>query len=286
MRSSKARLLAVALLVVAFTAWAGDDAVVNKPKSDRDQTSDKTAVAPAQPAEETGRPDQAPQPKPEAVRAPRPDAVRTPTSPKPVESSVVVEPPHVNQPNDPGELAPPPRGGGRVGPPGGGRGNGGRGGGGHFNGGPGWHGRHDQWRHQQYHGSWSFLFHFGPVIYPAPVYFPSVIRLPRNKVGVYVRQTGDDYVGAQFAESIREHLREQGLKVVYSADNARLELYIVSMDENPEETGYGSAVSVSYVLYPGHKFITAQMIDVGVNEVDDLAQSVAGYTDDIVDQYR
>jgi len=283
MRSPKVALIAAALLVVAFTAWAGDDAVVNKPKPDSDKTSDKTAVAPAEPAEETGRPDQAPQPRPKEVQArePRPDAAQAPTSPRPVESSVVGEPAQVSQPSDPGQIDPPPRGGG----PGGGRGNPGRGGG-PSRGGPGWPGRHDAWRHRSYHGSWSFLFHFGPVIYPAPVYFPHVVRLPRNKAGVYVRQTGDDYVGAQFAESVREHLRDQGLKVVYSSDNARLELYVVSMDEDPEETGYGSAVSVSYILYPGHKFITAQIIDVGVNEVDDLAASVAGYTDDLVDQYR
>jgi hypothetical protein len=193
----------------------------------------------------------------------------------------------VSQPSDPGEINPPPGGGGHGGGRGnGGRGNGGRGGGGHFTGGQGWHGHHDQWRHQHYHGSWSFLFHFGPVIYPVPVYFPHVIRMPRYNAGVYVRQTGDDNVGEQFANSVREHLREQGLRVVYSADDAQLELYLVSMDEDPEETGYGSAVSVSYIWYPGHKFITAQIVDVGVDEVDDLAQSVAGYADDLVDQYR
>jgi hypothetical protein len=187
-----------------------------------------------------------------------------------------------------------PRGG--QGGRGGGRGNGGRGnggyggyggyGGGHFNGGPGWHGHHDQWRHQHYHGSWSFLFQFGPVIYPAPVYFPNVVRLSHNRVGVYVRQTGDDNVGGQFANSVREHLGEQGLRVVYSESDAQLELYLVSMDEDPEETGYGSAVSVSYIWYPGHRFITAQIVDVGIDEMADLAQSVAGYANDLVDQYR
>ena len=295
MRSPKV-LLTVALLAVALTAWAGSDAVANKPKSDRDQTTDKTTVAPAQPADGPVKQDQAPQPKPESnqspqtrpesnqsagsrpepsqVPRPEPGAVQAPDSPGLSGPPVIAEPP----------IEPPPGGGGDPGrPPRGG--DGGRGGG-HFNGGPGWHGRHDQWRHQQYHGSWSFLFHFGPVIYPAPAYFPHVVRIPRNRVGIYVRSTGDDYVGAQFAESVREHMREQGLTVVYSPDNAQLELYLVSMDEDPEETGYGSAVSVSYIWYPGHKFITAQIVDVGVNEVDDLAQSVAGYANDLVDQYR
>ena len=293
MKSSKAILLAVALLAVAFTARAGDDAVVNKPKSDRDKTSDKTVVVPAQPAVEAGKPDQAAQPKPKASQTPKPkpNAVQAPTSPKPTESAVVAEPAAGSEPGDKGELDRPPRGGqgrgnggqGRGGHGGGGRGNGG----GHRHGGGySWRGHHDEWRHQHYHGSWSFLWHFGPVIFPAPVYFPHVIRMPRHKVGVYVRHTGDDYVGTQFASSVREHLREEGLRVVYSPDDARIELYIVSMEQDPDESGYGSSVSVSYIWYPGHKFITAQIIDVGVDEVDDLAQSVAGYADDLVDQYR
>ncbi|MCX6844282.1 MAG: hypothetical protein NTX53_18635 [candidate division WOR-3 bacterium] len=295
MRSSKALLLAVALLVVTFTAWAGDDAVVNKPGS----TRDKSVVAPTQKVTDAEKPDQtaqpkqdaveAPQAKTEAVRAPQPEpkAVQAPATPNPWETWMIAAPAVPSEPPANNQFDRPPRagqGGGRGGQ-GGGRGNGGRGGG-HFNGGQGWHGQHDMWRHQNYHGSWSFLFHFGPVIYPAPVYFPHVVRLPRNRVGVYVRSTGDDYVGIQFANSLREHLREQGLTVVYSSDNAQFELYLVSMDEDPEETGNGSAVSVSYIWYPGHKFITAQIVDVGIDEVDDLAQSVAGYANDLVDQYR
>ncbi len=271
MRSPKAVLLVVALLAVAFAAWAGEDAVA-KPSPDED----KTVVVPAHPKVSAEKSDQESQPKPKAVQAPEsePDAVQAPTSPKPWESGVIAAPDIGSEPGDKGEPDHLPRGG-----------NGGHGGG-HNNGGHGWRGRHDEWRHRNYHGSWSFLWHFGPVIFPAPVYFPHVIRMPRHNVGVYVRHTGDDYVGAQFANSVREHLREQGLKTVYSADDAKIELYVVSMDEDPEETGYGSAVSVSYILYPGHKFITAQIIDVGIDEVDDLAQSVAGYADDLVDQYR
>jgi hypothetical protein len=85
---------------------------------------------------------------------------------------------------------------------------------------------------------------------------------------------------------VREHLRDEGLRVVYTQDDARLELYIISMEQDPDDPGYGSSISVSYVWYPGNKFITAQMVDAGLNEVDDLAQSVAGYVDDLVDQYR
>jgi hypothetical protein len=105
-------------------------------------------------------------------------------------------------------------------------------------------------------------------------------------MGVYVRYTGSDVVGGDFANSVREHLRERGLRPVYSSDDASLELYMVSMDEDPADPGYGSAVSISYISSPGYRFITAQMLDVGSEQVDDLAASVAGYADELVDQYR
>jgi hypothetical protein len=110
--------------------------------------------------------------------------------------------------------------------------------------------------------------------------------MPRHEVGVYVRHTGGDYVGSQFANSVREHLRKQGLKSVNSAEDAGLELYVVSMEQDPDEAGYGSSISVSYVWYPGHRFITAQMLDAGIDEVGDLALSVAGYAGELVDQHR
>ena len=158
----------------------------------------------------------------------------------------------------------------------------------HYFGGHGWHGHHDEWRHHHFHdyGSWSFLFYFGPRIYYAPVHYPHVIRIPHERVGVYVRYTGEDAVGSAFANSVREHLREEGLRVVYSQDDARLELYVISMEQDPDDAGYNSSISVSYIWYPGHKFITAQMVDAGLNEVDDLAESVAAYADDLVDDYR
>jgi hypothetical protein len=307
-RNSKTMLIAVALTLVALTAWAGDDAVA-RPAPD----NDKSNVRPAQPAEKSVKPDQSAKPTPKADRASqpkadqssepgseaeqahqnKPEAVQAPATTRPWESWTIATPPAKSEPSEKGDIDRPPRGGqgggrgGRGGHGGGGNGGrGGHGGGGHFRGGPGWHGHHDAWRHSHYHGSWSFLFHWGPVIYPVPVYYPHVVRMPRHRVGVYVRQTGSDDIGIRFAQSLREHLREQGLRVVYSPDDAQLELYAVSMDEDPEETGYGSAVSVSYIWYPGHRFITAQIIDVGVDEVDDLAQEVASYADNLVDQYR
>jgi hypothetical protein len=294
MRSPRVLLLAVALLAVTVTAWAGEDAVVD-PKPARE----KSVVAPTQKSADATKPDQpsqsrkdavqAPEAKPEAVQAPQPEpsAVQTPTSAMPWESWGIAEPAAVSQSSGNGGSDHPPRGGHG----GGGRGNGGHGGG-HNNGGGhnysgwNWHGPHEQWRHQHYHGSWDFLFGFGPVIYFAPPHYSYVIRLPHDRVGVYVRYAGEDHVGTQFADAVRQHLSDEGMRVVYSQDDAQLELYIISMEQDPEDAGYGSSISISYIWGPGHKFITAQMVDAGLNEVDDLAQSVVSYTNDLIDQYR
>ncbi len=158
----------------------------------------------------------------------------------------------------------------------------------------GWYqGRHrdfDYWRyggrHNHHHGFWGWHWWFGPVIYIAPDYPPSVIRIPHSRAGVYVRTTGDDVIGTRFAYELRDQLREQGLRVVYDESDAALELYLVSMDLDPDETGYGSAISVSYIWVPGQRFITAQMLDVGADQLVDLAEDVAGYADDLIDEYR
>lgn len=315
MRRSKMILLVFALTAVVLTAWAGDDAAVNVQESDKD----KNVVAPAQPAKETGKQDrqapksgdrveQAPQSRDRAEQAPesrdrgeqapqsvyrdyeapqpQPNAIQAPSVYRRSGSRVISEPAQVNEPNAPGAAVRPPSGG--RGGQGGGRGGYGPGPGGSGPGGHGWYGHRNDWRHRNYrhHGSWRFLFHFGPRIYFAPIRYPHIVRLPRTRIGVYVRQTGDDYVGVQFANAVREQLREQGLRVVYSQDDAQLELYLVSMDQDPDEPGYGSAISVSYIWYPGHRFITAQMVDAGIDQIDALAQSVVEYADDLVDDYR
>jgi hypothetical protein len=296
MKSPKTLVIVVALLVLAFTAFAGSDAAVGKSKSD----NDKTTVAPAQPARDAGKKDKAVQSESGSTETQKRKSEETQVrgnssegeqdyrEPSPEGETVErreVRVPTAKSVPDEGE-----KGGQRGGGQGGSRGgSGGRGGGygeHRHGGGWGWRGHHDEWRHSRYHGSWSFLWHFGPVIFAAPVHHPHIIRLPRHRVGVYVRQTGDDNVGERFARSVREHLREEGLRVVYDQDEAQLELYVVSMEQEPEDPGYGSSVSVSYVWFPGGKFITAQMLDVGVDEVDDLAQSVAAYADDLVDEYR
>ena len=312
-------MLVLALAAVVLAAWAGNNSDANSPQSDK---NNKTAVAPAQSSDQTKKPDQATQPgdgnvqapksNPDAAQPPqsRPDAVRQPNPSESAQPRVAPEPaPRVVQsyqngqndrgPSNPGDINVPQTGGqpnpgrqdgggtygGHGGGNGGGHGYGGYGGGHNYSG-LNWHGRHEEWRYQNYHGSWDFLFDYGPVIYYPAVHYPYVIRLAHDRVGVYVRYTGEDHVGTQFADAVRQHLSDAGMRVVYSQDDAQLELYIISMEEDQGDAGYGSSISISYVWYPGHKFITAQMVDAGLNEVDDLAQSVASYTNDLIDQYR
>jgi hypothetical protein len=264
MRSPKTILIAAALLVAILTAWAAENSEARTAPD-----NDKTVVAPAQ---RTAKAATSKQPVQSKTRV-----VQTRTSTRPAESVTGFESAPRREPSresEPDET---------VGTAHRRRGGRGRGPGPGF---PSWRHRRDEWRRRHYHGSWHFLWHFGPVIYPVPVHVPRVVRLPRTRVGVFVRQTGEDYVGKEFARAVRNHLRAEGLRVVYSSDDAQLELYVVSMEQDPEDPGYGSAISVSYVWYPGNKFITSQMLDVGVDQIGDLAESVAGYADDLVNQYR
>jgi hypothetical protein len=298
-RSDKDNQTAVVPAQPAKEAEKPDQATRPQPKQDQAPKSDDRGV---QTPEHRSDNAQTPRTEHDAVQAPesKPEAIQTPT-PSERRDRNYTEPPRIQTrqsdraPSEAGEINVPRS----SGEPDRGRQRGGsggyQGGGGndpfdrrpsHFYGGQGWHGRHDEWRHNHFRGSWRFLFYLGPRIYYPPVQYPHIIRIPHDRVGVYVRYTGDDAVGSEFANSVREHLREDGLRVVYSQDDARLELYIISMEQDPDDPGYGSSISVSYVWYPGHKFITAQMVDAGLNEVDDLAQSVAGYVDDLVDEYR
>ncbi len=148
------------------------------------------------------------------------------------------------------------------------------------------HGRRDRWRHDRYHGSWSFLIFHGPYVYPRPVYIPNVVRLPRYSADVYIEYAGNDVTGSDFVSALRDQLRREGLRLTTPSSDAALELYVVSMDEDPTDPGYGSAISVSYVWVPGYRFITAQLLDVGSQQVDDLAASVVSYTKQLLDDYR
>ena len=58
------------------------------------------------------------------------------------------------------------------------------------------------------------------------------------------------------------------------------------MDEEPTNAGYGSAVSVSFILMPENRFITAQLLDVGSEQIDALAASVVSYARQLLDEYR
>ena len=283
-------LLAVLALLVAVVPASGS----SETEPGDDNSSLSPAVRPTEAAPAAQRPartasSDAPasdEEQPASVTETQPDQTGiAPQSPQPA--------PDANEPAEfaasrrgPDEQDPPPR----VGRPSHGGGGGGHGG----PGGGGWqppnhppHGRRGQWRrdHYHHHGSWSFLIFGGPVIWcPPPHHSSHIVRLPRRS-GIYVRQTGDDEIGRAFATSVRERLREQGLQVVHSEADAAIELYIVSMDEDPEDPGWGSAVSVSYISYPGERFITAQMLDVGDEQVDELAEYVAEYVDELARDY-
>jgi len=147
------------------------------------------------------------------------------------------------------------------------------------------HGEHDRWRYDRFHGSWDFLIFPGPVIYAPPLAYGSGV-VTSHVAGVYVEYSGEDATGSDFAAAISDRLREGDMGPTASASGAALELYIISMDEDPSDPGYGSAVSVSYVLMPENRFITAQLLDVGTEQIDPLAASVVSYAAQLLDEYR
>ena len=162
---------------------------------------------------------------------------------------------------------------------------------------PGWNdhprgGRHDRshgwnnnpWRPWSSRRRWDFWM--GPVFVPYPVFVSDPVSSYRYGRGVYVRYSGDDELGSEIAKSLRGQLSDQGLKTVYSADEARLELYIVSMDEDEGNPGSVSAVSVTFIWLPGYRFITTQLLDVPSSDVDDVASYPAGHAREMIDEYK
>jgi hypothetical protein len=147
------------------------------------------------------------------------------------------------------------------------------------------HGRHDRWRYDRFSGSWDFLIFPGPIVYsPQPYYAP---RVSTSHIAVvHVEYSGNDATGSSFIGALDDQLRQNEMGPAASAGDASLQLYIISMDEDPSDPGYGSAVSVSYVLMPEYQFITSQLLDVGSEQVDDLAASVVSYARQLLDEYR
>lgn len=275
MKNRIALLALVALVTLALAASVSEDTESATSTPGTSSSGRQTKVERAEPGptakQKPSSVISADEPEPEAVSlpSPGPSAVTLPAAEPSISAEISVA-----------QRAPGDRGSGHRG-----RGNRGRRG--------SWrppprppHGRRGLWRRNRYSvfGSWHFLIFGGPVVYcPAPR-SASVIRLPRRS-GVYVRQTGDDLIGRAFATAVRERLHEQGIKVVRSYDKAAIELYIVSMEQDPEDPGWGSAVSVSYISHPGQHFITSQLLDVGDEQVGELAGLVAEYVDELYDDY-
>ena len=189
------------------------------------------------------------------------------------------------------------RGGGGGGNEGGhGRGGGGGGNGnGNERGGGGYHGHSgyydNPWRNHGFRPEWGFWGGPGLVFVPdyrydytlAVPYYPSSGRLTR---GVYVQSNVNDAVGNSLAYSVSDHARSNDLLPLTSPDQASLELFITSADEDPSNPGTLSAVSVTYIWLPGYRFITSQVLNVGSERVEDAAGAVADYAMQLIKTYR
>jgi len=178
-------------------------------------------------------------------------------------------------------------------------GNGGGGGGGgneneHGRGG-GYHGHggysDNPWRYGGFRSEWDFWGGPGLVFVPdyrydyalPETYYPSSARLSR---GVYVQFNASDAIGSSLAYSVSDHVRADNLLPVSSPDQASLELFITSADEDPANPGALSAVSVTYIWLPGYRFITSQVMNVGSERVEDAAGAVADYALQLIKTYR
>jgi hypothetical protein len=140
------------------------------------------------------------------------------------------------------------------------------------------------WRRGGFRNHLNFWMVPGPVFLPYPVMVRYPVMVPRRTLGVYVLATGTDIVGTDFVSSVQNHIRAAGLIPVSTPEEATLELYTVSMDDDPVHPGYSSAVSVSFVWFPGYRFITAQILDVEAPQVEDAAASVVSYANQLLHQ--
>jgi len=130
------------------------------------------------------------------------------------------------------------------------------------------------------------IYHYPYIIpYPVPAYYP--VSYPRRDFGVCVVYGGNDIVGSSFATALRDQiLASPSLVLVNTIEQAQLEIYIVSADQDLENAGTNSSVSVSYVWFPGSRFLTAQMLFVGASQVSDAAASVVSYASSLMQENR
>jgi hypothetical protein len=136
----------------------------------------------------------------------------------------------------------------------------------------GWHGR--------FRTRWDFVLP-APIVVTYPVPAPTLVVPRRNDFTVCVVYAGTDALGSNFSYSVRDYLQSYGLTLVTSPDDASLELYITSTDEDPVHAGSASAISVSYIWNPG-TFVTAQAFSVGSLSAGTQAKSVASYADQLI----
>jgi hypothetical protein len=165
----------------------------------------------------------------------------------------------------------------------------------HGRSGGGYHGHsgysENPWRYGGFRSEWDFWGGPGLVFVPdyqydyaMPVpYASSSVRLDR---GVYVQFNASDAIGSSLAYSVSDHARADNLLPVSSPDQASLELFITSADEDPTHPGALSAVSVTYIWLPGYRFITSQVMNVGSERVEDAAGAVADYATQLIKTYR
>lgn len=162
---------------------------------------------------------------------------------------------------------------------------------------PGWNDHPRGGHHDRHHGNYGnpwrpwhsrrhWDFWMGPVFVPYPVFVHEPDFGSRHGRGVYVRYSGDDELGSDVARSLRAQLSDHGLRTVYSADEARLELYIVSMDQDEDNPGSVAAVAVTYIWMPGNRFITTQLLDVPSVDVGDVGDYLAGHAREMIDEYK
>ena len=149
------------------------------------------------------------------------------------------------------------------------------------------HGRPLDGRHD--HSDRGFRWHFRGWPHlsfdPFPDMPPRWEYMPRDGRGVLVMLSGTDVIGTEFATDLMRELENAGMVPVDSANEASLEIYVTSMDQDPTSPGRLSTLALSYVWCPHSHFITTQILNLTENEAYDFAWSVADYADELTSYY-